>query len=128
MDVPIFLCPISAGFPSPADDFLERTLDLNEVVITHPAATFYLRVSGNSMKHAAICDGDILVVDRAKTPVNNSIIVACLNGEFTVKRLCLKGEAVYLLPENPAYTSVRVNEEMDFLIWGVVTYCIHRVR
>src|SRR6266699_7158431 len=100
--VSLFLWRVPCGFPSPADDYVEAPLDLNELVITHPAATFYLRVSGNSMKHAAICDGDILVVDRAKNPVNNSIIVACLNGEFTVTRLCLKGEAVYLLPDNPA--------------------------
>ena len=126
--LPLFSWSIPCGFPSPADDYIETTLDLNELVIAHPEATFYVRASGDSMKHAAICDGDILVVDRAQIPDNNSIIVAILDGEFTVKRLYLRGERIYLIPANPSYRSIRVTEEMDFQVWGVVTYCIHRLR
>ena len=129
MDLPIFFLErVSCGFPSPADDYAEQALDLNELVISHPAATFYVRVSGDSMKNAAICDGDIVVVDRAQLPANNSIIVACLNGEFTIKRLSIKREQVFLVPANPEYTAIRISEEMDFQVWGVVTYCIHKVR
>ena len=129
MDLPIlFLARISCGFPSPADDYAEQPLDLNELVISHPAATFYVRVSGDSMKNAAICDGDIVVVDRAQLPATDSIIVACLHGAFTIKRLSIKGEHVFLVPANPAYTAIRVSEEMEFQVWGVVTYCVHKVR
>src|SRR5881398_3060794 len=88
MDLPIFFLErVSCGFPSPADDYVETALDLNELVIAHPAATFYVRVSGDSMMNAAICHGDIIVVDRAREPGHNSIVVAHLDGEFTVKRL-----------------------------------------
>ncbi|HZS76353.1 MAG TPA: translesion error-prone DNA polymerase V autoproteolytic subunit [Ktedonobacteraceae bacterium] len=126
--LPLLKGIISCGFPSPADDYAERRLDLDELVVAHPEATFYVRVTGDSMNRAAIYDGDILVVDRAQTPAHNNIVVAILNGAFTVKRLYLKGDTVYLLPANPAYKPVRVESGMDFQIWGVVTYCIHRVR
>lgn len=126
--LPILKGSISCGFPSPADDYAERRLDLDELVVAHPEATFYVRVTGDSMNRAAIYDGDILVVDRAQTPAHNNIVVAILNGAFTVKRLYLKGDTVYLLPANPAYKPLRVEPGMDFQVWGVVTYCIHRVR
>lgn len=123
----LFLWHVSCGFPSPADDYIETALDLNELVITHPAATFYVRVSGDSMKNAAICDGDIIVVDRAREPRQNSIVVAHLNGEFTVKRLAQRDGALYLVPENPLYPPIPITGASDFSIWGVVTYCIHQV-
>ena len=125
--LPLFTCQVPCGFPSPADDFLEATLDLNELVISHPAATFYVRVSGDSMNNAAICDGDIIVVDRAKHPEHNSIILAYLDGEFTVKRLSKHGDSLYLVPENPLYEPILLTEDVDFQVWGVVTYCIHRI-
>ncbi len=126
--LPLFISHISAGFPSPADDYKEIELDVNELVIRHPEATFYVRVSGDSMEHAAICDGDVLVVDRALEARHNDVIVALVNGEFTVKRLHANGGALHLVPENPTYQSLEVTEAMDFQVWGVVTYCIHRVR
>lgn len=125
--LPFFLWRVPCGFPSPADDYMETALDLNELVISNPAATFYIRVSGDSMKYAAICDGDILVVDRALEPSHNAIVLAALDGEFTVKRLYKDGHALVLVPENPAYETIPVSEAMDFQVWGVVTYCIHRV-
>lgn len=126
--LPLFSGSVPCGFPSPADDYVEAVLDLNELVMTHPAATFYVRASGDSMKHAAICHGDILVVDRALQPGNNDVVIALVNAEFTVKRLYRKGDTTYLIPANPAYTPLRVTAAMDFQVWGVVTYCIHRVR
>ncbi len=118
--------PLPCGFPSPADDYAESSLDLNELVITHPSATFYVRVSGDSMR-AALFDGDILVVDRALEAAHNSIIVAYLDGKFTVKRLQKQGDSIFLVPDNPAYTPIIVSDDVDFEVWGVVTHCIHRL-
>jgi DNA polymerase V len=126
--VPLFISYISAGFPPPADDYKEVELDVNELVIRHPEATFYVRVSGDSMEQAAICDGDVLVVDRAVEARHNDVIVALVNGEFAIKRLHTHGDALYLVPENPLYQPLEITEAMDFRVWGVVTYCIHRVR
>ena len=118
--VSLFLWRVPCGFPSPADDYVEAPLDLNELVIAHPAATFYVRVSGDSMKNAAISDGDIIVVDRAQDPGNNSVVMAYLNGEFTVKRLSQQEDAAYLVPENPLYPSIRVDDTADFYVWGIL--------
>jgi len=126
--LPLFSCVVPCGFPSPADDYVETSLDLNELVIAHPAATFYIRVSGDSMNQAGISPGDILVVDRALSPQHHDIVVALLDGEFTVKRLHRNGEITSLLPANPAYAPIRVTEAMQFQVWGVVTYCLHRVK
>jgi DNA polymerase V len=125
--LPLFGSYVPCGFPSPADDYIETKLDLNELVIAHPEATFYVRVSGDSMINAAICDGDIVVIDRARKAEQNSIVLARLNEEFTVKRLRKQGTITLLIPENPAYEPIRITDEMDFQIWGVVTYCIHRL-
>jgi DNA polymerase V len=124
---PLFLPHVSCGFPSPADDYVETALDLNELVISHPAATFYVKVSGDSMKHAAICDGDIIVVDRALKASHNAIVLALVDGEFTVKRLHIDGDSVSLMPENPAYEPITLSPYHHFQVWGIVTYCIHRV-
>lgn len=124
---PLFGTRISAGFPSPADDYIENSLDLNEHLIKHPAATFFVRVTGDSMIGAGINSGDILIVDRSVTAANNSIIVAVLNGEFTVKRLLRRGSVMLLFPENPAYEPVEIKSGSEFEVWGVVVYVIHCV-
>jgi DNA polymerase V len=124
---PLFLAKISAGFPSPADDYIDKKLDLNEFLIKHPAATFFVRVYGDSMVNAGINSGDILVVDRALEPADNKIVVAILDGDFTVKRIRRIKDKLYLLPENPSCDPIEVTEEMNFEVWGVVTYVIHSV-
>lgn len=122
-----FTAPVSAGFPSPADDFVEQKLDLNEKLIKHPAATFFVRVSGNSMINAAIRNGDLLVVDRSLEPKTGSIVVAVINGEFTVKKILKKGNMLFLMPANTRYSPIKITEEMDFTVWGTVTSVIHQV-
>jgi DNA polymerase V len=121
--------PCGTGFPSPADDYLEERLDLNKHLIKHPAATYYARAEGDSMIGAGIYPGDILIVDKAIEAVNNKIIVAWLNNEFTVERYYIDDRLgkVYLVPENPKYYPHEITPEMDFLIWGVVTYNIHKL-
>jgi DNA polymerase V len=124
--LPIFLANVQAGFPSPAEDYLDRKLDLNELLIAHPAATFFVRVAGNSMQNAGIFSGDILVVDRSLEAADNKIIIAIVNSEFTVKRLKIREGKISLVPENPAYPILEMKEESDFQVWGVVTYVIHK--
>ena len=126
-ELPLFSARVPAGFPSPADDYIDRALDLNEHLIRHPAATFFVRVSGDSMVDAGIHPGDILVVDRAEEPAHGKIIIAALNGELTVKRLSRSRGAVYLLPENPSYAPIEVTPETQFQVWGVVVHVIHTV-
>ncbi len=125
--LPFFVQSVQAGFPSPADDYIEKQLDFNELLIQHPAATFCVRVSGDSMINAGISAGDILVVDKALIPKNNSIVIAILNGEFTVKRIQFNHNQVLLIPENPAFSPVIVSND-SFEVWGVVTYVIHKAR
>lgn len=122
---PLFVTSISAGFPSPADDYIDRTLDLNEFLVRHPAATFFVRVSGDSMLGAGIHPGDILIVDRALEACHNKIIIAALNGELTVKRLLRETGEVYLHPENESYSPIRITPDMQFEVWGVVVHVIH---
>jgi len=124
--LPLYLTPVSAGFPSPAEDYLDRALDLNELLISNPAATFYVRASGDSMRDAGIQSGDILVVDRAVEARPGKIVIAAVDGELTVKRLRVKEGRLYLAPENPAYPLLEVSPEASFEIWGVVTCVIHR--
>ncbi|MFZ0255056.1 MAG: translesion error-prone DNA polymerase V autoproteolytic subunit [Gammaproteobacteria bacterium] len=126
--IPLFLAKVSAGFPSPADDFLERKIDLNEHLVRHPAATFFVRVAGDSMKNAGIFCGDILVVDRSLEAGDGSVVVAVLDGEFTVKRVLKTDGRIFLVPANEAYSPVEVTAEMDFTVWGVVTSVIHSLR
>ncbi len=127
LKIPLFTARISAGFPSPADDFIDKTLDLNEFLITHPSATFFVRVEGTSMIDAHIHPGDILIVDRAIEPASGSVVIAIIDGEFTVKRFQRKGRKSYLLPENPEFAPIEIRENMTVEIWGVVTYVIHKV-
>jgi DNA polymerase V len=127
LERPLLLCGVPAGFPSPADDYIERNLDLNELLVRHPAATFFVRAYGDSMKDAGIHSGDILVVDRAEEPKPECIVVAAVNGELTVKRLRRTGEKLFLVPENAEFQPLEVTPEMDFEVWGVVTSVIHKV-
>jgi len=122
---PLFLVPVSAGFPSPADDYIENSLDLNKHLIKHPAATFFVSVKGDSMIDAGIHSGDILIVDRSLDATDKKVVIAIVDGEFTVKRIRRVGEKIYLLPENDEYSSTEITESMDFTIWGVVTNVIH---
>lgn len=119
---------VCAGFPSPADDYVEEALDLNRLLVHNAPATFFLRVKGDSMKGAGIHTDDILVVDRSVTPKHNSIIVAVLNGTLTVKRLWKKGNRIVLLAENPAHRPVDVTCMEEFEVWGVATSVIHSLR
>ncbi|MEE3717957.1 translesion error-prone DNA polymerase V autoproteolytic subunit [Tumidithrix elongata RA019] len=123
--LPLYLCPVSAGFPSPAEDYIEGRLDLNRYLVKHPAATFFVRVTGDSMIDAGIHPGDLLIVDRAIAPTNGKIVIAVLNGELTVKRVRQSKQKLLLIPENPQYPSLEIRSEMDFQIWGVVTNVIH---
>lgn len=119
---------IPAGFPSPAGDYLDLTIDLNRELVDNPDATFYARVKGDSMQDAGIQSGDVLVVDRSLTANNGDIIVAFLNGEFTVKRLRFDKTACSLLPANQDFPQIRICESDDFRVWGVVTFVIKNIR
>jgi len=127
LKLPLYSTRVAAGFPSPADDYIEARLDLNEHLIKHPAATFFVRVEGNSMIGAGIHENDILIVDRSIKPTDGKVVIAVINGELTVKRLKLAQNKVFLLPENDLFAAIEINEEMEFNIWGVVTNVIHSV-
>lgn len=128
MPFPLFLSRVPAGFPSPADDYIEKHIDLNAHLVRHPSATFFLRVQGDSMTGAGIFDKDLLVVDRAVKPSHNAIVIAVVDGELTVKRLVLRdGGGVELHPENANYPVLRLTEHQELNIWGVVTHVVHRV-
>ena len=122
---PVFLDSVSAGFPSPATDYMENKLDLNEYLIKHPAATFIVKAKGPSMSDAGILSGDLLIVDRSITPKSNDIVIASIFGDLTVKKLQKKENSLFLLSANSDYPSIQVKEEMECFIWGVVTYIIH---
>lgn len=117
---------VKAGFPSPAQDYLTESLDLMKEIIRHPAATFFARVSGESMKELGINDGDILVVDKSLAPSTGDIAVCCIDGEFTVKKLKISKSVIWLLPANEAFKPIKVTAENDFMVWGVVTYSLKR--
>lgn len=118
---------ISAGFPSPADDFKELRISIDQEVVRNEEATFYARVSGESMQGAGLDDGDLLVIDRSMEPKNGKIAVCCIDGEFTVKRLKVVEDGVFLIPENPKYQPIKVTEENELIIWGIVTYVVKKV-
>ena len=125
INTPVFLDKISAGFPSPATDYMENKLDLNEYLIKHPAATFIVKTSGSSMINADIYSGDLLIVDRSLTPRNNNIVIASIFGDLTVKKIKKKDKSFFLVSANEDYPCIEVKEEMECFIWGVVTYIIH---
>jgi DNA polymerase V len=125
IDLPLFGSKVPAGFPSPADDHLEASIDLNQQYVRHPAATFFVRVQGHSMVGAGIHNNDLLVVDRSLEAKSGSIVIAVINGELTVKRLLMDGNEVWLMPENPDYQAIQIKEGVDLHIWGVVAHVIH---
>ncbi len=119
---------ISAGFPSPAEDFTELSISLDKHLIQNPSATFMAYANGNSMVQAGIHHGDILIIDRSLDARNSDIIIAVLHGEFTVKRLSIVKDTFFLIPQNPQYSPMKISDDMDFEIWGVVTYSIRKHR
>ena len=123
-----FITDIPAGFPSPAADSVQQGLDLNQLVIEHPSATFFVRVIGYSMKDIGIYSGDILVVDRSLEPHNNDVVVAIIDGSFTVKRIHIANGKVELIAENSDYKKISVSDGMEPQVWGVVTHVIHKCR
>ncbi len=125
--LPLYLSRIKAGFPSPAEDYLDRKLDLNEFLIKHPAATFFVKVKGDSMTGAGIHSGDILIVDRSIEAKDGKIVVAILNGEFTVKRFQQQKNKISLVAENQQYKPIDITPGTDFEVWGVVVHVIHSV-
>ena len=125
LELLLYAARVPAGFPSPADDDVEGRLDLNQHLIRHPAATFFVRVSGESMLGAGIHPGDLLVVDRALEPAHGKVVIAVVNGELTVKRLCIREGQVRLLAENERYAPIVLSGDIDLQIWGVVTNVIH---
>lgn len=118
---------ISAGFPSPADDFLDLSIDLNQAFIKNKSATFFAKVKGDSMKNAGIDDGDLLIIDKSLEPVNGKIAVCFIDGEFTVKRIKIEQQCVWLVAENKQYAAIQVTKDNDFVIWGIVTTVIKSV-
>ena len=123
--LPFFATAVQAGFPSPADDYQEGALDLNEHLIRRPAATFFLRVLGDSMTGAGIHSGDLLIVDRSLHPADGRIVIAAVDGELTVKRLSRRRGHVRLMPENPRYQPIEIGDGQYLQIWGVVLHVVH---
>jgi DNA polymerase V len=124
---PLYLSPAQAGFPTPADDYPDRKLDLHEYLVRNSAATFFLRAAGDSMTRAGIRDGDLLVADRSLRPVNGSVVVVAVGGELTIKHFVRRSGRVLLVPANKAYPEFDVTDREDVLIWGVVTYAVHKL-
>ena len=125
--IPFLKFTAHAGFPSPAEDFLEPGLNLNEYLIQNSAATFCVKVKGDSMVGSRITTGDILIVDRSLSPQNQNVILAILNGNFIVKKLLISNNDFYLLSDNKYANQIKINSEMEFYVWGVVTYVIHKL-
>jgi len=127
LERPLLGSHVPAGFPSPAQDYIEGTLDLNEFLISHPNSTFFIRVEGYSMINAGIHPDDLLIVDRALEAANNKIVIAIVDGELTVKRLSIIDDVYWLVPDNSSYSPICITENVDFIIWGVATYVIHKL-
>jgi len=126
--IPLFFDPVEAGFPSPADDYVDCTIDLNEHLIKNPPATFMVRVRGNSMVDAGIQSGDLLIVDKSLDPRNGDIVIAAVDGQFTVKRYRRTGTELRLVAENPKQAQIVIGTETNVEIWGVVIHVIHSPR
>ncbi|KTD73992.1 LexA family protein [Legionella tucsonensis] len=125
--LPVFASKIQAGFPSPADDYIEGYLDLNTKFIKHPSSTFVLQATGDSLVDAGIFSGDWLLVDRSMEPSDGRIVIAAVNGELTVKRLSKKGGKIQLLPANPKFKPIDITQDCEMVIWGVVTLVLHEL-
>lgn len=128
LNIPLFSSQVAAGYPSPAEDHVDETLDLNEYMVQRPDTTFMLRVEGESMKDVGILPNDILVVDRSIRAGHNKIVIAALDGELTVKRLFHRGSLIKLLPENSAFPEIELESEADLVIWGVVIGSFRRFQ
>jgi DNA polymerase V len=126
-ELPFISSGIKAGFPSPAADFDGNKISLDNVLVKNREATFYAKASGNSMIGAGIDDGDILVIDKSLEPQNNKVAVCFIDGEFTIKRIKIEKDCVYLMPENKNYQPIKVTEENELIIWGIVTYVIKSI-
>jgi DNA polymerase V len=124
LELPFVDTGISAGFPSPADDFIELTIDLNKFLVKHKDTTFFARVKGHSMKNAGIYDGDLLVIDKSLEPQNDKIAICQIDGEFTVKRIKIEKDIVWLIAENEDYKPIKVTPENELMIWGIVIHSI----
>lgn len=126
LELPLLSFQISAGFPSPALDFIDLSIDLNKQLIEHPSATFYGRVKGESMKNAGINDGDLLIIDKSIEPAHGKIAVCYLDGEFTLKRIKITPDGLWLMPENDSYKPIKMQEGNSLTVWGIVTYIIKK--
>jgi DNA polymerase V len=123
----LFCSKIKAGFPSPAEDYIDQMLDLNDYLVTHPAATFFLKVDGDSMINMGIHHNDVLIVDRSLSPKSGMVVVVSIDGQFTVKQLKKTKTQLLLIPANPKFPVIEITDGMEFSIWGVVTNAIHRL-
>ena len=128
INIPLFNDPVSAGFPSPADDYIEENIDLNEHLLKNPFSTFFLRVKGDSMINSGIHDKDLIIVDKSLTPKPGNVVIAMIDGEFTVKRFSMKNNQLYLKAENQNYPDFNFEDHNDIQIWGVVIYSIHNLN
>lgn len=124
---PLYQSPVQAGWPSPAEDYIESRLNLHEIAVKNPASTFFLRAAGESMLGCGIHDGDLLVVDRSLEATHNRVIIASLEGELLVKRLVRRGRAVFLAPANPDYPEIEITNREYVFVWGIVTYVLHKL-
>lgn len=124
VELPLFSSPVYAGFPSPADDHLDKKIDLNDYLIHNRSATFLIRAIGDSMRNCGIWEGDLMIVDRSVKPMPGHVVIGVLYGDFTCKRIMRKNGKAYLQPENDEYAAVEITEEMNFRVWGVVTFSI----
>lgn len=127
LELPMAESGVHAGFPSPADDFLEGSLDLNRLVIRHPEATFFARVEGDSMQGEGIDEGDLLVVDKAVEPYDHCLAVVYVDGEFTLKRVRIEPHRILLVPANPKYRTLEISSDNEFAVWGVVKWILKNV-
>lgn len=127
VDIPLAESGVHAGFPSPADDFLEGSLDLNTLVIKHPEATFFARVEGDSMQDEGILEGDLLIVDKAVEPYDGCLAVSFIDGEFTLKRVKMESDRILLVPANPRYKTIEISSDNTFAVWGVVKWILKNV-
>lgn len=125
--LPLYLSPVQAGWPSPAEDYVDEQINLHEIAVRNPAATLFVRASGDSMLGVGIHDGDLLVVDRSLEAAHNRIVIAALDGELLVKRLVRRGGKTYLAPANPEYPEIDITNREYVHIWGVVSYVLHKL-
>ena len=127
LSCPLYLSPVNAGWPSPAEDYIDQQLNLHEYVVRNPAATFFLRAAGDSMINVGIHDGDLLIVDRSVDAAPNRVVIAALEGELLVKRLARRNGKTWLVPANPDYPDIDITNREYVHIWGVVTYVLHKL-